>query len=363
MRTADGGHRLALTGIPAGAAARAPHAAPYAAALQYWGAPIPPGLGERAAPPRQWLAAGRPPARWVYHADRHGLWLSLRPSTPGELRSLIARGIPPLILRTPPPDPDGWPASLSMMLLTGVDRTRREWSALTARGLATSLPHERLTNQWHRAGAPLLLLCPPRAAPAPLTERDLLTRGDHYARRGLWAEAMADWRPLLHAHPGDASLLTRLGNAHRALGRPRRAEQHYREALAADDRHAPAYNALAYLLTETGGRGEEAIRLARQAVALDPTRAASLDTLGVALLARGKPEEAVRILNRAAARAKDLPPDQRALITLHLARALQARGRPHLAREALLDALGFGAPLSLSPALVSLLPPNYPAFP
>jgi tetratricopeptide (TPR) repeat protein len=79
------------------------------------------------------------------------------------------------------------------------------------------------------------------------------------------------------------------------------AEQRYRNVLTMQPNHALALNNLAYLLWQQDEASEEAVSLARRAVDLMPESPDLLDTLGVVLLAVGKPAEAETHLRKALA--------------------------------------------------------------
>jgi len=78
------------------------------------------------------------------------------------------------------------------------------------------------------------------------------------------------------------------------------AEEAFRKALALDDAHAPSLNYLGYMLAEQGVQLDEAVRLVKQALAVDPDNGSYLDSLGWALYKQGHYEEARRFLERAA---------------------------------------------------------------
>ncbi|MCC7389724.1 MAG: tetratricopeptide repeat protein [Phycisphaerales bacterium] len=121
------------------------------------------------------------------------------------------------------------------------------------------------------------------------------------------------------------------------LGRQNEAIDAYRAALQLDSDHPDACNNLAYLLLQRGDSPAEAAELAEHAVesaraagiAGEPL-AAYLDTLGSALAATGKPEDALRAYTDA---LQSLPDYPHALVGR--AECLARLGRPVEAREAL----------------------------
>lgn len=123
-----------------------------------------------------------------------------------------------------------------------------------------------------------------------------------------------------------------------ALGRLDEAQRWYRQALAQDPSLHAAANNLAYLLVRQSSDPAEAVALARQAVeqaeaqGVDASTLANyLDTLGAALLASGKAQEAVQAYQRSI----DARQPPLAVAQLGLAEALAALGRLDEAREAL----------------------------
>jgi len=123
-----------------------------------------------------------------------------------------------------------------------------------------------------------------------------------------------------------------------AQGRLDEAQRWYRQAIAQDPSLHAAANNLAYLLVRQSSDPAEAVALARQAVeqaeaqGVDASTLANyLDTLGAALLASGKAQEAVEAYQRSI----DVRQPPLASAQLGLAEALAALGRLDEAREAL----------------------------
>lgn len=111
------------------------------------------------------------------------------------------------------------------------------------------------------------------------------------------------------------------------------AEALYRTLLAENPSHAQAANNLAYLLADNGGDLEEAERLARRAITLEPANPRYLDTMGAVLVKAGRDGEAVRVLEKAHARAEGLPVDEQRRIVTRLVAVYQSTGQDHLARQ------------------------------
>lgn len=78
--------------------------------------------------------------------------------------------------------------------------------------------------------------------------------------------------------------------------------EHYRAAAARGVRNPEVYNALAWMMLETGqGDPREAAGYAEHSLTLNPDNPDALDTYGWALVQAGRPREAVSVLERALA--------------------------------------------------------------
>ena len=134
--------------------------------------------------------------------------------------------------------------------------------------------------------------------PGLVDAEELTTRGDRWSRLGAWQPAVAD----------------------------------YRASLARDAEVGSTINNLAWLLVCEPGRGdiEEALGLARKAVAMTPESPSFRNTLGLALCRAGRFEEAVAVLESNVPRNPGSGYDWVALAICH-----QRLGRPDRARAAL----------------------------
>jgi tetratricopeptide (TPR) repeat protein len=113
-------------------------------------------------------------------------------------------------------------------------------------------------------------------------------------------------------YPDDPQLRFQLGMAEDRLGHYDDAQLQFQSVLSVDPKNAAAMNYLGYSWAERGIKLEEAEKLLRQAVALEPASGAYLDSLGWVRFKRGDSREAITFLQQAAA----LTPD--ALIFEHL---------------------------------------------
>jgi len=105
-------------------------------------------------------------------------------------------------------------------------------------------------------------------------------------------DAAAEFDRAAALDPNNASYLSNLGNARRALGDRAGAEQAYRQAIAISNRSADAANGLGVLLVEAH-RPAEAVEWFERALASTPDFAEARLNLGIALQESGQPARAV----------------------------------------------------------------------
>jgi tetratricopeptide (TPR) repeat protein len=100
--------------------------------------------------------------------------------------------------------------------------------------------------------------------------------------------------------PNDVAVRLLLAEQHTRSGRYREAAEHYRFVVEADPNHAVALNNLASAYLKLNDA--QALHFAEAAHRLKPDEALILDTLGIAQMRYGKPEQAVATLKKAVAR-------------------------------------------------------------
>ncbi len=154
------------------------------------------------------------------------------------------------------------------------------------------------------------------------------------AAAGRPEDGISDLSAWTEDHPDDRQIRTLLAELHLSRGEFEQAIAHY-EALLAQDHQTPTLlNNLAWLYGKTDH--PDAVATARRAHQLAPDRAPVQDTLGWLLLQEGHVEEALALLQQAAANSPEDPE-----IQYHLAVALNRSGERSAARrllEPLLDA-------------------------
>lgn len=125
----------------------------------------------------------------------------------------------------------------------------------------------------------------------------------------------------------------RLAEVLRLAGAVDAAEDAVKRAIELEPDSTRALGFLSYLWADRGVHLEDATRLARRALAVDPRSGAIIDTLGLLAMRQGRLDEAEVLLRRA---ARLLPGDPD--VQEHAAELMLARGRPDGARPYLLAA-------------------------
>ncbi len=159
-------------------------------------------------------------------------------------------------------------------------------------------------------------------------------RGDVLAAKGDYAAASREYELLLREAPKLANVQVKAGMLYQTLGQLDKAEQSYQAAIAADPKHALAYNNLAWLAVKRQQDLAQAASWAKKAVELAPKIAQFHDTLGWIYRAQGKLHEALNTLAQAAKLAQD-----DASILYHLGVVQAELGKIAQAKETLQKAL------------------------
>jgi tetratricopeptide (TPR) repeat protein len=115
------------------------------------------------------------------------------------------------------------------------------------------------------------------------------------ARRGI--RTLEDARKRA---PADQQLLFSLAAHYDQNDQSGRAEDVFREIIAADPEHAPALNYLGYMLADGGRKLPEALGFIERAIAVAGENPSYLDSLGWAYFRMARYQEAVEPLERAA---------------------------------------------------------------
>ncbi|BCR05292.1 lipoprotein [Desulfuromonas versatilis] len=143
-----------------------------------------------------------------------------------------------------------------------------------------------------------------------------------HAADGRSDQAVGIYEAIIAESPDFVAATFALGALHDGLGDKRKARKFYQDVLAKDENFTPALNNLAYLHAENYGDPKEALTLALKAYRNAPADPSVLDTLGYVLVKNGRAEEAIKVLEKAAAMLPDVP-----AVQLHLGQAYKAAGK------------------------------------
>jgi tetratricopeptide (TPR) repeat protein len=147
-------------------------------------------------------------------------------------------------------------------------------------------------------------------------------RAQALVETGARARAVEVLEGAAKANPTDLPTSFALAELYTKANRPADAERTARQLVERNPNNADAMNYLGYLLADRGEQLDEAIRLVRKALDLDPQNPSFLDSLGWAYFRQGKLEDAERYLGPA---ADKLP--RNSTIQDHFGDVLARRGR------------------------------------
>ncbi len=323
--------------------------APVAAVLKFWGRPLRPGA--LAAPGEDPADLPASEEALVRAIGRQGLWAYPCSASEARLQDWLRRGLPVLARLE---DPSSGKAG--DVLVLGYSETDGAMLTDGLPGGRASLPAREFLSRWRAMDHRALLMCPPDKPRRDLSPEELVSRGRYYEAAGQAVLALEDYEAARAAGASSPAMLVSLGNLCRDLDRTAEAEAFYRQAIREDPRQARAYNNLAYLLADENRDLEEAARLARQALILDPANPLFMDTLGFALMSQGQYAEAANVLERAWGRSRWYPTRVQLEIGLRLALAHFRGGQEHLAAEVLRDLLSMDPAMPVPAELRPLVP-------
>lgn len=187
--------------------------------------------------------------------------------------------------------------------------------------LATTGWHALMTSEFATAADHLGRAFEQTPSTALLLERMAALWG--LEKRDEAFKLVNDW---LAEHPQDSTALLQLAGAHLELGQDEEAIRIYRKVLALDPAHVPSLNNVAWLLRRT--QPDEALQTARRALELAPNDPNVLDTVGMLYLDRQDLTQA----NYHIGRAHELNP-RNPQISLHFAEVEHAKGSTAEARK------------------------------
>lgn len=265
-------------------------------------------------------------------ADSKGLWAFASYSTLEVLQVRVRSGFPVIVglqdsfqkLNTRRP-----------VVVTEIDILGKDVQYREENGDIVKLAADDFLRQWRPVNFWMLIVGPAEKPDWKLSVSEAVARARFHERRGEMAPARVDYENALAQNPSNPGLCIALANLYRRLGQEAKAEDLYRRAVLADPEDGHAANNLAFVLAGKSETLDEAVELARKAATLEPTNPSTLDTLGYVYLKKGNYIAAAATLERARARAGQLPVDQRNEISLHLARAHFQSGQLDQARSIL----------------------------
>ena len=132
-------------------------------------------------------------------------------------------------------------------------------------------------------------------ASAPNSEATCLALGTTYRMKGDFANAIAYLQKAHTLAPKDPIPTIRLGGALAFTGRKPEALAVYRDALKLKPDDAATWSNAAYLIAETGGSLDEAMKFATRAMQLDSRQPNYTDTLGWVYLKRNLNDSAIQV--------------------------------------------------------------------
>ena len=172
------------------------------------------------------------------------------------------------------------------------------------------------------------------ATDAPNSPQIYLALGNAYRQREDFANAVTSFQKAVALSPNDTAPLAILGESLMLAGQKPQALDAYRRALQMKPDDALLMNATAYLIAETGGSLDEALKLAQKAVAADAKRPNFSDTLGWIYFKKDQNDSALPIF-----RALTRNNPESATFHYHFGMALLKMGDRKTAESELKDAL------------------------
>jgi tetratricopeptide (TPR) repeat protein len=136
------------------------------------------------------------------------------------------------------------------------------------------------------------------------------------------ARAITVLEPVAKANPSDAPTQLSLAELYSTTGRKNDAERTARQLVALEPGNADALNYLGYMLADGGKQLDEAIRLVKKALDIEPNNPNYLDSLGWAYYRRGDYDQAEKYTTSA---AQQMP--RNATVQEHMGDILAKRGR------------------------------------
>ena len=117
--------------------------------------------------------------------------------------------------------------------------------------------------------------------------------------------AIAEFNKVLRVQPDNVSAHFLLGSIYIEINDNVKAKEAFKKVLALEPEHDGALNSLGYIYAEDGVNLDEALKMARKAIELDPSNGAYYDTLGWVLYKKGMYAESLMALQKAETYVQD----------------------------------------------------------
>jgi Flp pilus assembly protein TadD len=171
-------------------------------------------------------------------------------------------------------------------------------------------------------------------AESPQSAMAHLKLGDAYLQAGKVNDAVTEFETARKLAPKDPLVNAMLALGFHNSGRAAEAQKSYRDTLALQSNNPQVKNNLAYLMAETGGNLDDALRMAQEASKAMPADMAISDTVGWIYYKKKNTDSAIQVLSNVV--QKD--PTQ-AVYHYHLAAALLDKGDRSGAKRQLQEAM------------------------
>ena len=172
------------------------------------------------------------------------------------------------------------------------------------------------------------------AAADPQSANNHLKLGDAYLQQGKLKEAVSEFETSRRLAPKDPLVNSMLALSFNSSGRIEDAQKAYRDTLALQSNNPQVKNNLAYLMAETGGNLDEAMRMAQDATKAMPADTRFSDTLGWIYFKKKNDDSAIQVLTNIVLKEPKQP-----VYHYHLAAALLDKGDKVEARKQLQEAI------------------------
>ena len=160
-------------------------------------------------------------------------------------------------------------------------------------------------NKFDLAAGEYELILKSASADNPENTEIYLYLAQLYSSERKFDEAIAQFNKILEVQPDNVSVYYLLGSIYVETGDRAKAKDAFKKVLALEPDHDGALNSLGYIYAEDGVNLDDALKMARRAVDLDPSNGAYYDTLGWVLYKKGMNAQALMALQKAEAYIQD----------------------------------------------------------